>query len=122
VAGIVKLDDLGAWLGRRTQPVLRAAGRGLLRVAPWLMKALSWRARRRCSSWAAASSCMASACCNHAVEGAAERLGELPGVGAVFAALTPMVLNAVAGIVTGADRARRVMAFQRLRGRGRAVA
>ena len=57
-----------------------------------------------------------------AVEGAAERLGELPGVGAVFAALTPMVLNAVAGIVTGAVALGGVMAFQRLRGRGRAVA
>jgi predicted DNA repair protein MutK len=56
------------------------------------------------------------------VEGAAERLGELPGVGALFAALTPMVLNAVAGIITGAIVLGAVTAFQRLRGRGRAVA
>jgi len=59
---------------------------------------------------------------HHAVEGAAEHLGELPGVGALFAALTPMVLNAVAGIVTGAIVLGAVMAFQRLRKRGRAAA
>ncbi len=40
VAGIVKLDDLGLYLSKRggTQAAL---GRGILRAAPWLMKALS---------------------------------------------------------------------------------
>jgi predicted DNA repair protein MutK len=41
VAGIVKLDDLGLWLTRRRAQVARAIGAGLLRLAPWLMKALS---------------------------------------------------------------------------------
>jgi predicted DNA repair protein MutK len=46
VAGIVRFDDAGVWLasragegaGRRAQ---RAAGRGILRAAPWLMRLLS---------------------------------------------------------------------------------
>ncbi|MFY7972857.1 MAG: DUF808 domain-containing protein [Rubrivivax sp.] len=41
VAGIVKLDDFGLWLSRTGHAALQALGRGLLRLAPWLMKALS---------------------------------------------------------------------------------
>jgi predicted DNA repair protein MutK len=41
VAAIVKLDDLGLVLSRRTGAVARAAGEGILRAAPWLMKGLS---------------------------------------------------------------------------------
>ncbi len=41
VAGIVKLDDLGLWLSERASAVAQALGRGLVRAAPWLMKALS---------------------------------------------------------------------------------
>jgi predicted DNA repair protein MutK len=41
VAGIVKLDDAGLWLSRRSGGAARALGAGILRAAPWLMKALS---------------------------------------------------------------------------------
>ena len=46
VAGIVKLDDAGLFLSRREGEsglarAKRALGRGILRVAPWLMKFLS---------------------------------------------------------------------------------
>ncbi len=46
VAGIVKLDDAGLYLSRREGEsglvrAKRALGRGILRVAPWLMKFLS---------------------------------------------------------------------------------
>jgi uncharacterized protein len=40
VAGIVKLDDLGLWLSRKTGATA-ALGRGILASAPWLMKGLS---------------------------------------------------------------------------------
>ena len=40
VAGIVKLDDLGLYLSERGG-AQAALGRGILRAAPWLMKALS---------------------------------------------------------------------------------
>ena len=40
VAGIVKLDDLGLALSRRTGAA-RSIGLGILTAAPWLMKALS---------------------------------------------------------------------------------
>ena len=42
VAAIVKLDDLGLHLSRRSgRPGLQAVGRSILAAAPWLMKALS---------------------------------------------------------------------------------
>jgi hypothetical protein len=41
VAGIVKLDDLGLHLSRSSSGGAAAIGRGILRLAPWLMKALS---------------------------------------------------------------------------------
>ncbi len=41
VAGIVKLDDLGLYLSQRAARWQQALGRGILRAAPWLMKALS---------------------------------------------------------------------------------
>ncbi|ODU10692.1 MAG: hypothetical protein ABS84_01550 [Rubrivivax sp. SCN 71-131] len=41
VAGIVKLDDAGLWLSRRPSRAQRGLGRGILALAPWLMKALS---------------------------------------------------------------------------------
>ena len=41
VAGIVKLDDAGLWMSRRDAAAARALGHGVLRAAPWMMKALS---------------------------------------------------------------------------------
>jgi predicted DNA repair protein MutK len=122
VAGIVKLDDLGAWLGRRTQPALQALGRGLLRLAPWLMKALSVAGTAAMFLVGGGIVVHGIGALHHAIEGAAERLGDLPGVGAVAAALTPMLLNALAGIVVGAVVLGAVTLWKRVSGRAQAPA
>ena len=41
VAAIVKIDDLGMHLSRRSSLLLQRVGRAIVRAAPWLMKALS---------------------------------------------------------------------------------
>jgi uncharacterized protein len=41
VAGIVKLDDAGLALSRRTNALARGLGRAILAAAPWLMRVLS---------------------------------------------------------------------------------
>ena len=41
VGGIVKLDDLGLWLSQKASSAAQAIGRGILWLAPWLMKFLS---------------------------------------------------------------------------------
>ena len=41
VAGIVKLDDLGLWLSKKSSAAAQQIGTWILRAAPWLMKSLS---------------------------------------------------------------------------------
>ncbi|WP_052283543.1 DUF808 family protein [Kluyvera genomosp. 1] len=41
VGVIVKLDDMGYWLVEKSSALARVVGKGLLVVAPWLMKVLS---------------------------------------------------------------------------------
>lgn len=41
VACIVKLDDIGAWLSRRTSGMARASGQAMILVVPWLMRLLT---------------------------------------------------------------------------------
>lgn len=41
VAGIVKLDDVGLWLQRRSGALAQRVGRGLVSAMPWLMRVLS---------------------------------------------------------------------------------
>ena len=41
VGGIVKLDDLGLYLSQKASSAAQAVGRGILWLAPWLMKFLS---------------------------------------------------------------------------------
>jgi predicted DNA repair protein MutK len=101
VAGIVKLDDLGLRLSRSAGTALAATGRGILRAAPWLMKFLS-------VAGTAAMFLVGGGILVHGIHAIAERVDEaavgaaaLPGLGAVLGALTPMLANAVTGIVAG---------------------
>ncbi len=106
VAGIVKLDDAGlhlvkddaahAWAGFK-----RALGRGLLHVAPYLMKTLS-------VVGTAAMFMVGGGILLHGLPYASEVLHHaeavvhnVPGIGGVLAALTPTLLSMLAGIVAG---------------------
>jgi predicted DNA repair protein MutK len=42
VAGIVKLDDLGFWLTKKTATALQTIGNGLIAITPYLMRALGF--------------------------------------------------------------------------------
>ena len=107
VAGIVKLDDAGLYLSGRPgngafARLQRALGSGIVRSAPYLMKALS-------VAGTAAMFLVGGGILTHGVPVLhrwigdwGEDVGELPAVGAVFGALTPMLLNAIAGIAAGA--------------------
>ena len=105
VAGIVKLDDAGlhliqekasgAWAGFK-----RALGRGILRVAPYLMKTLS-------IVGTAAMFLVGGGILVHGIpmaydliHHAAEVVKSLP-MGDILGAITPVLLNAIAGIIAG---------------------
>jgi hypothetical protein len=119
VAGIVKLDDLGLRLSRSAGAALAAAGRGILRAAPWLMKFLS-------VAGTAAMFLVGGGILVHGIHAIAEWVGEaavgaaaIPGVGAVLGALTPMLANAATGIVAGGIVVLAVKLFRQTRRIGR---
>ena len=106
VAGIVKLDDAGlhlvkdeathAWAGCK-----RALGRGLLRVAPYLMKTLSvvgTAAIFMVGGGILLHGLPYSHEASHAVETVVHNM---PGIGGALAALAPTLLSLLAGIIAG---------------------
>jgi predicted DNA repair protein MutK len=115
VAGIVKLDDAGLHLSRLSNATLAAFGRGLLSAAPWLMKALA-------IAGTVAMFLVGGGILTHGVhavgewiEHAARDAARIPAAGTVLGALTPMLANAVVGIIAGLIVVLAVTLFQRLR-------
>jgi uncharacterized protein len=115
VAGIVKLDDGGLLLSRAAgsggwAQLKRTLGRGILRSAPWLMKALS-------VAGTAAMFLVGGGILTHGVpllHGGVERL--LAGVGDLMHAVGPLLIDAVVGVIAGALTLAVVTGFNRLRG------
>ncbi|MGZ8290747.1 MAG: DUF808 domain-containing protein [Telluria sp.] len=101
VAGIVKLDDAGLYLSRLANGAAQAVGRALLWIAPKLMKTLSVLGT-------AAMFMVGGSILMHGVhslaemvQGAAVAAGTVPGVGVVLKALTPTLIDLVAGVIAG---------------------
>ncbi len=116
VAGIVKLDDAGLWLSRQANALQRALGRGILRVAPMMMKTLSVLGT-------AAMFLVGGGILTHGIPGmhgyierSAHASGALPAVGDLAEALTPMALDGAVGVVAGAIILALVTLAKRLRG------
>jgi predicted DNA repair protein MutK len=107
VAGIVKLDDAGLYLGglsgeSAARRVLRALGRGLLACAPWLMKTLS-------VVGTAAMFMVGGGILMHGIPGSEEFVNGLskpmyaiPGIGWLLPMLAGAAINGVAGVIAGA--------------------
>lgn len=107
VGGIVKLDDLGLYLTQRASggaigALLRKIGNLLLAAAPLLMKTLSVLGT-------AAMFLVGGSILSHGwhslhdlIESIAHHAAEIPGLGGLLKAITPSLLDAVAGIVIGA--------------------
>ena len=121
VAGIVKLDDVGLHLSR-SEPdqalsgARRALGHGLLRAAPWLMKALSVAGTVAMFLVGGGILTHGVAGLDHAIDALAAATGALP-LGGLAQALTPMVLDALVGVVAGTAVLLVVNALSRWRGR-----
>jgi len=106
VGGIVKLDDLGLYLTQRGSggapaALLRKIGGLLLAAAPLLMKTLSVLGT-------AAMFLVGGGILSHGwqslrdlIESIAHQAAEIPGIGELLKAITPPLLDAVAGIVIG---------------------
>lgn len=106
VAGIVKLDDLGLYLvkgaAKGAQSRLKMTlGRAILAFAPYLMKSLS-------VVGTAAMFLVGGGILLHGLPGTQHLLPlvedffhSVPAVGALLAALAPLLINAVAGVLLG---------------------
>ena len=107
VAGIVKLDDGGLYLSRQVGEgawarFQRSVGRGVLKAAPYMMKGLSIAGTAAMFLVGGGILTHGFAALAHGIEGIATRLSTLPAVGTVLKALTPMLLDGLIGVVTGA--------------------
>ena len=117
VAGIVKIDDAGLYLSKKTSGFARGLGRLLLATAPRLMKLLT-------IVGTAAMFMVGGGIIGHnweplhhfALE-SAERMATVPGVGNVLGAITPTVIDALAGVIVGALVLLVVTVVNKLRGK-----
>jgi uncharacterized protein len=117
VAGIVKLDDGGLYLSRRTGEgararFLRAFGRGILVVAPYLMKTLSVAGTAAMFLVGGGILVHGFPALHHAVETASQLVP-----GGLLQGIVSALLNAVAGTVAGALVLAVVTLGQKLLGR-----
>ena len=116
VAGIVKIDDVGLYLSRRNAAgawggLQQALGRGLLRFAPWLMKALAVVGTAAMFLVGGGILVHGLAPVHHAVEAAVAALGGSPWV----STLLPLLADAATGVVAGAMVLLGLTLVQRLR-------
>jgi len=109
VAGIVKLDDLGLWLSRRTGAAARALGSGIVRAAPWLMKALSF-------AGTVAMFLVGGGILVHGVPPLHHAIVEaVQGLGTAAQAVLPVLADGALGVLAGGLVLAAVTLLQRLR-------
>jgi len=122
VAGIVKLDDLGASLSRRgagadgsARSLQAALGSAIVRAAPWLMRALS--VAGTIAMFLVGGGILshglpfAHDLIHHLVEGVAS----VSGVGAALALLLPLLFDMFVGVLAGSIALAVVTLVQRVR-------
>ncbi|MEG0006898.1 MAG: DUF808 domain-containing protein [Aeromonas sp.] len=100
---IVKLDDIGLHLLQKpdASALRRAFGRGLLVTAPKLMHLLALVGTIAMFMVGGGILVHGWPFVHHLIEGVAASLAPLAGVGAVLAAVTPTLLNALVGVLAG---------------------
>jgi len=102
VAAIVKLDDAGLALSRQPLAAAQALGRGILAAAPYLMRTLSVVGTAAMFLVGGGILLQGLPGGHQVVHAATLALQGLPAVGGLLAALAPLLLDALAGIVAGA--------------------
>ncbi|MBN8509376.1 MAG: DUF808 domain-containing protein [Burkholderiales bacterium] len=116
VALIVKLDDLGLHLAEAGHAAARALGRGILRAAPWLMKALSVAGTAAMFLVGGGILVHGVPALHHGIEALAAAAAGPAGV--FGTALVPLLGNLAVGVLAGAIVLLAVSGVSRLRGRG----
>ena len=102
VAGIVKLDDAGLFLSRKGGAVTQAIGRMLLAGAPLLMKTLSVVGTAAMFMVGGSIIGHGVPALHHFTDNATLVASSIATVGPVLKAITPTVVDALTGVITGA--------------------
>jgi hypothetical protein len=102
VAGIVKLDDAGLYLSQRASAAARTVGRMLLAAAPKLMKVLTVLGTAAMFLVGGGILVHGVPAAHHLLEAARHAAATLPAIGGALAVLTPLLIDALAGIAAGA--------------------
>ncbi|EPF0202538.1 DUF808 family protein [Escherichia coli] len=110
VGVIVKIDDLGYWLAEKSSVLMQALGKGLLIIAPWLMKALSIVGTLAMFLVGGGIVVHGIAPLHHAIEHIAGQQS------AVVAMILPTVLNLILGFIIGGIVVLGVKAVEKMRG------
>jgi hypothetical protein len=106
VAGIVKLDDAGLYLVKSSENTIgpnfkRILGKALLQVAPYLMKTLAVVGTAAMFLVGGGILVHGLPHSHEVLHHAEEVVHSIPGLGGVLAAITPTLLNMLAGVVAG---------------------
>lgn len=115
VGGIVKLDDLGLYLSQKASSAAQAIGRGILWLAPWLMKFLS-------VAGTAAMFLVGGGIIAHGIGPLHHLIQDWKAAAGGMGWLLEMLANAVVGIVVGGIVVAVVTAIQKMRGKPAAAA
>lgn len=110
VGVIVKIDDLGYWLAEKSSALMQALGKGLLIIAPWLMKVLSIVGTLAMFLVGGGIVVHGIAPLHHAIEHFAGQQS------AVVAMILPTVLNLILGFIIGGIVVLGVKAVAKMRG------
>ncbi len=114
VAGNVKLDDAGLYLSQRPARWIRALGLRILAAAPVLMKSLSVIGTAAMFLVGGGILVHGLPHAHHAVEAVTGAAAALPGIGGMLRAVTPLLMDGLAGMVAGALVLAGVMLVKRL--------
>ena len=102
VAGIVKIDDAGLYLTKKSGSGAQAFGRMLLALAPRLMKVLSVVGTAAMFMVGGGIISHNWEFLHHYSESMAAWLGDVPGIGGVLNFLGPVIFDALVGLLVGA--------------------
>ena len=102
VAAIVKLDDVGLHFSETRVGALRVLGRAMLAAAPKIMKTLTVVGTAAMFMVGGSILLHGVPALSHMVEAAAAAAGTVPVAGGVLKAITPIVIDGVAGLIAGA--------------------
>ncbi|MDN6090008.1 MAG: DUF808 family protein, partial [Enterobacterales bacterium] len=100
--GIVKLDDLGLWMSKKSSALVQKLGGWIVDAAPYLMKILSVVGTAAMFMVGGGIIVHGLPWVHHYFEHLAESGADLPTVGTVIAGLGPTLLNLVFGVIAGA--------------------